>query len=106
MRTFAIAVLMFLVPQIAAAADWRYCIAPSHAEHKVYMTAPFFGNLATDDAESELAQTLSRSGLRYDDVQCPQGDDEATLATMQQHAIAMNRDLGVQIVNLRWRPGR
>jgi hypothetical protein len=105
MRLFLVIALTIAVPQLASAADWRYCLAPSHAEHKVYMTPPFATAIAVDDAESELGHMLSRSGLRYDDVQCPRSDDESSVLDMQQHAVAMNRQLGNQVINLRWKPG-
>jgi hypothetical protein len=105
MRLFLVLALTFAVPQWASAADWRYCLAPSHTEHKVYMTPPFAASIALDDAESELAHTLSQSGLRYDDVQCPRSDDESSVLDMQQHAVSVNRQLGNQIINLHWKPG-
>jgi hypothetical protein len=104
MRLFLVLALTIAVPQLASAADWRYCLAPSHAEHKVYMTPPFAASIAVDDAESELGHMLSHSGLRYDDVQCPRSDDESSVLDMQQHAIAMNRQLGNQVISLRWKP--
>ena len=95
---------MTLLPRQALAEDWRYCLAPSHAEHKVYMSPPFPATMSMDDAESQFGRTLSRSGLRFDDVQCPRGDGQTAALTMQQHAITVNRELGNEIINLRWKP--
>jgi len=104
MRVFMILAIAIAVPQVAAAADWRYCLAPSHAERKIYMTPPFVSPLAMDEAESQFAQTLNRSGVHYDDVQCPRSDDQASMQGMEQHALDINRQLGNQIVTIRWKP--
>jgi hypothetical protein len=105
MRALLALALTLSLSQMARAADWRYCLAPSHAEHKIYMTAAFPANTPMDDAETQLASMLNRSGVRYDDVQCPRSDDESALLTMQQHAININRELGNQVIDLRWKPG-
>lgn len=96
--------MALVVPQAASAADWRYCLAPFHSEHKVYVTPPFLATVAMDEAEAQFAQTLNHSGLRYDDVQCPRSDDQASMQAMEQHAIDINRQLGHQIVTIRWKP--
>jgi hypothetical protein len=93
-----------LLPRSALAADWRYCLAPSHAERKIYISSPFPATVSMDDAESQFGQVLSRMSMRFDDVQCPRADDEAGAQTMQQHAIQVNSEMGNQIVELPWRP--
>lgn len=105
MRALLALALTILIPQMAHAGDWRYCLAPSHAEHKIYMSPPFPATMPMDDAELQFGRTLSRSGLRFDDVQCPRSNDETAALTMQQHAIVVNRELGNEIINLRWKPG-
>jgi hypothetical protein len=105
MRALLGLILIALIPQMALASDWRYCLAPSHGEHRIYVTAPFPANIAMSDAESEFARALTASGLRYDDVQCPRSDGESGLLNMQQHAMSLNQELGNRIINLRWRPG-
>lgn len=105
MRVLLALALTAAIPQIALAGDWRYCLAPAHAEHKIYISATFPAHTPMDDAETQFARTLNRSGLRYDDVQCPRSDDETSVLSMQQHAININRDLGNQVINLRWKPG-
>lgn len=94
-----------LLPRTALAEDWRYCLAPSHAGHKIYMSPPFLATVSMDDAESQFGRTLGRLGLRFDDVQCPRSDGEAAALTMQQHAISVNRELGNEIISLPWKPG-
>jgi hypothetical protein len=68
------------------------------------MSPPFAATMSMDDAESQFARTLSESGLRFDDVQCPRGDGQTAALTMQQHAITVNRELGNEVINLRWKP--
>jgi hypothetical protein len=95
---------MTLLPQQALAGEWRYCLAPSHAEHKIYMSPPFPATLSMDDAESQFSELLAASGLHFDDVQCPRGDGQTGALTMQQHAITINRELGNKVINLSWKP--
>lgn len=104
MRALLALGLMLLLPQLAHAADWRYCLAPSHAQRKIYISPPFPATMPMDDVESQFGQTLRHSGLRFDDVQCPRGDGETAVLTMQQHAITVNRELGNEVINLRWKP--
>jgi hypothetical protein len=105
MRALLALLLTVLIPQIATAEEWRYCLAPSHADHKVYMSMPFAATMSMDSAESQFGRTLTRSGLHYDDVQCPQSDSESSAVTMQRHAVSMNREIGIQVINMPWRPG-
>jgi hypothetical protein len=105
MRTLLALALTISLPQIAMAESWRYCLAPFHAEHKIYMSLPFPATIAMDAAESQFGRTLTRSGLRYDDVQCPLSDSEAGSLAMQRHAVSVNHELGIQIINMHWKPG-
>lgn len=106
MRALLALTLLLSIPQLAAAADWRYCLAPSHAEHKIYISLAFAATMAMENAELQFGRKLSSSGLHYDDVQCPRSGDEPSLLTMQRHAENVNRELGNQIVSLHWQPGR
>ena len=85
----------------AAADDWQYCLAPSSAEHKVYMTAIFRVAQTLADATSAFARQLERAKLAHDVVQCPRADDEASIVAMQQYAVGYNREIGNRIVWLR-----
>ena len=105
MRALLVLALIVLLPRAAAAEDWRYCLAPAHAEHKIYISMPFPATMSMDAAESQFGRALTRSGLRYDDVQCPHSDSESGALAMQRHAISMNRELGIQTVDTRWTPG-
>jgi len=105
MRALLAFALTVLLPAIAVAEDWHYCLAPSHAEHKIYMSVPFQAAISMDAAESQFGRVLTRMGLRYDDVQCPHSDDESAAIAMQRHAIGVNRELGIQVINTHWKPG-
>jgi hypothetical protein len=106
MRALLALAFTLLVPQIAWAGDWRYCLAPSEADHKIYITAPFGGSQAMGDAEFQFRRSLSWSGLVYDVVQCPRSDDESTAQAAEQQAIEYNRRLGNQVVAMKWKPGQ
>ncbi len=88
----------------SAAAEWRFCIAPANAEHKIYMTAPFLGATPMEATESGFHQVLERSGRRHDSVQCPTGPDEQTVRAMRQHADDFNRQMGNEVVAVDWKP--
>jgi hypothetical protein len=90
--------------QSAAAAEWRFCIAPSNQEHKIYMTAPFLAAIPMEAMESGFHQVLDRSGRRHDSVQCPTGANEQAVRAMRQHADDFNRQMGNDVVPLDWRP--
>jgi hypothetical protein len=86
--------------QAALATDWQYCLAPSEAEHKIYMSDWFQVRGALYSADSAFERELDRAGLRHDVVQCPRADDERSIAIMQQHAISFNRTVGNTIIHL------
>jgi hypothetical protein len=90
--------------QAALAADWQYCLAPSHTDHKVYVSRPFPSSAAWGSPDSALDRKLSQSGIVHDVVQCPRADDERSIAVMRQEAISFNHLAGNQIVNLDWKP--
>ena len=96
--------LMVASPQSGLAAEWQYCLAPSHAEHKVYMSAPFPSNGAWGTADSNLDRLLNQSGVKHDDVQCPRAGDERSIVTMRKKAIEFNYKAGNEIVDLNWKP--
>lgn len=90
--------------QFAAAAEWRFCIAPSNRDHKIYMTAPFLASTSMETMENGFHQLLDRSGRRHDSVQCPTGADEQAVRVMQQHADEFNRQMGNEVVPVDWKP--
>ena len=99
-KLFAGFALIAASSQAALAADWQYCLAPSQAEHKVYMSDafPVRGTLA--DANTAFELMLDQAGLRHDVVQCPRADDERSIVMMQQYAISFSHGNGNTIVHL------
>jgi hypothetical protein len=90
--------------QVAAAAEWRFCIAPSGQERRIYMTAPFPAAIPMEAMESAFHQALDRAGRRHDSVQCPTGPNEQAARAMRQHADDFNRQMGTEVVPIDWRP--
>ena len=90
--------------QLAAAAEWRFCIAPSSPERKIYMTGPFLAATPMEAMESGFHQALERSGRRHDSVQCPTGPTEQAVRAMRQHADDFNRQMGTEVVPVDWKP--
>jgi hypothetical protein len=98
-------IVSFAGVQCAAAAEWRFCIAPAGQERKIYMTAPFLAAIPMEVMESGFHQALDRSGRRHDSVQCPTGPNEQAVRAMRQHADDFNRQMGTEVVPVDWRPG-
>jgi hypothetical protein len=90
--------------QFAAAAEWRFCIAPSNQERKIYMTSPFLTATPMEAMENAFHQVLDRSGRRHDSVQCPTGATEPAVRAMRQHADDFNRQMGNDVVPIDWKP--
>src|ERR1700722_9985383 len=90
--------------QAAAAADWRFCIAPASAEHKIYMTAPFLAATPMETMENGFHLVLDHAGRRHDSVQCPTGPNEQAVRAMRQHADDFNRQMGNDVVPVDWKP--
>jgi hypothetical protein len=86
--------------QAASATDWRYCLAPSEAEHRVYMSGAFPVRRVPDDADNAFERTLDRAGVRHDVVQCPRADDEPSIEMMLQYAVDFNHRLGNTVIHI------
>jgi hypothetical protein len=104
LRILAVLVLATLTPHVANAYEWLYCIAPFHAEHKLYMSPVFATQRSVGRAETAFATALDQSFFRYDDVQCPRNNDELSALRMQRHTASFNREVGNTIIDLRWKP--
>jgi hypothetical protein len=87
----------------ARAAEWRYCLAATPAQHKVYMSAPFQNNMTMETLEAAFGQALDRAQVQHDAVQCPRGD-ESTIAGMKAQAIHYSREVGDRVIDFNWRP--
>lgn len=99
-KIFAGLALTAASSQTALATDWQYCLAPSQADHKVYMSSAFPVRGAPYEANNAFEQALDRAGLPHDVVQCPRADDEGSIATMEQYAIVFNRAIGNAIIHV------
>lgn len=87
----------------AHAADWRYCLAVSPAQHTVYMSAPFSDDESMETIEAEFGRALDRVFVQHDSVQCPLGSARS-IGSMKAQAIQYNQASGNKIVQLNWRP--
>jgi hypothetical protein len=99
-KLFAGFALIAASSHAALATDWQYCVAPSEAEHKVYMSDTFPVRGTLDDADTAFELMLDQAGLRHDIVQCPRADDERSIVMMQQYAISFSHGNGNTIVHL------
>ena len=83
--------------------DWLYCLAPSNAEHKIYLSAPIpLGIVGSADAAFD--RMLNKAGLPHDTVQCPRAANKPTLLFRQKYAIRLNQEMGNAIITLNWEP--
>ena len=90
--------------QSVSATEWRYCLAASEEEHKVYLSGTFVTNADAWSTDSAFEKVLMHDGLRYDAIQCPRADDENAIMTMLQGAVAYNKKIGRKIIYKRWEP--
>ena len=100
-----LALAMMVLQQTAGAAEWSYCVAPSDAQNRIYISSPFPIN-AQSEAEPGFDNTLTEHRLNHDAVECARADNEAAAVIMRQHAVAVNRQWGRQVVDMPWRPLR
>ncbi|HVZ53215.1 MAG TPA: hypothetical protein VG986_14720 [Pseudolabrys sp.] len=96
--------VLLTVQGASAAADWSYCVAPSNAHHRIYISTPF--PAVGPRAESEFDQTLVSRQLAHDAVQCARADDESQAVMGREYAVEVNRRWGRQVVDLNWRPSQ
>ena len=83
---------------------WQYCLAPSYAEKKVYISSPFPKSTSLSAIEGNFGETLSQSKEQHDVVQCPIGKDEQSILSMRERAISFNHDRGYTIITRNWKP--
>ena len=99
-RFLASVALIAAGAQTALASDWQYCLAPSQAEHKIYMSGRFPVRNSLDDADIAFELMLNQAGLRHDVIQCPRAENERAIAAMEQYAIGYNRKNGNTIIHM------
>lgn len=100
--TIALALAMTALQHTARAAEWSYCVAPSDAQNRIYVSKPFVS--VGPRAEAEFDDALNARQLPHDAVECARADDQASAIVMRQQAVNVNRDWGRQVIDLRWRP--
>ena len=100
-----VALVMIVLQQTARAAEWGYCIAPADAQNRIYISN-LFPMTAKEAVEPGFDSTLTEHRLDHDAVECARADDEAAAIVMRQHAVAVNRQWGRQVIDLPWRPLR
>jgi hypothetical protein len=76
-------------------------LAPSYAENKIYISAPF-PNASLHASETAFAKKLFESKIQHDAIQCPNGNDESAILSMRQRAMSFNQDRGNTIIILAW----
>ena len=94
---------MTIMRQTARAAEWSYCVAPSDAQNRIYISVPFPVSAAAAD-ESGFDDALTGHRLDHDAVECARAGSEAEAVIMRQHAVDVNRGWGRQVIEVRWRP--
>ena len=84
--------------------DWQYCLAPSLAEHKIYLSAPIPVSVIVASADAAFHEMLNNAGIFHDEVQCPKAPNKRTLLFRQRYAIKLNEEIGNATINLNWEP--
>jgi hypothetical protein len=85
--------------------DWQYCLAPSHAEHKIYLSEPIpMSSFVGGIAGAVFHQMLNKAGIPHDEVQCPKAPNKRTLLFRQRYAIRLNKEIGNATITLNWKP--
>jgi hypothetical protein len=82
--------------------EWRYCLAPSYAERKVYLSTPIPSSAISESAEAAFDRTLKKENIAHDEVQCPRAPNRPTLLFRQRYAVRWNQENGNTIVTFKW----
>jgi hypothetical protein len=101
----ALGLAMMVLHQTARGAEWAYCIAPADAQNRIYVSNPFPVS-AAGAAEPGFDIALTEHRLPHDTVECARAENEAAAIIMRQHAVAVNRQWGRQVIDMPWRPLR
>jgi hypothetical protein len=86
--------------------EWRYCLAPAQAEHRMYMSNPISAGDIMISADDAFDRLLKKAGIRHDEVQCPRAPNKPTLLFRQRYAVKWNQELGNTIIPINWEPDR
>ena len=82
--------------------EWRYCLASSYAERKVYLSTPIPSSASSESAEATFDRTLKKDNIAHDEVQCPRAPNRPTLLFRQRYAVRWNQESGNIIVMVKW----
>ena len=104
-RPVILAAAMLFLQQTAKAAEWGYCVAPSDAQNRIYVSKPFPIRVQGAD-EPGFDSALTEHHLAHDTVECARAENEAAAIIMRQHTIDVNRQWRRQVIDVPWRPQR
>ena len=82
--------------------DWQYCLAPSYADHKVYLSEPIPVSGIVNRADAAFDRMLNKAGLLHDVVQCPRAPNKPTLLFRQKYTIRFNEEIANRIIPVKW----
>jgi hypothetical protein len=88
----------------AASPEWRYCLAPSDKNKKMYISAAFSASGDAAYIDRMFRAALDRAGIEYDVVQCPRADTQNAIFDMMRDAVAFSKQIGYQPLYLGWEP--
>ena len=86
--------------------EWRFCLAPAQAEHRMYMSDPIPAGDIMINADDAFDRLLKKAGIRHDEVQCPRAPNKPTLLFRQRYAVKWNQELGNKIIPISWESDR
>ena len=84
--------------------EWRYCLAPSQAEHKIYLSTAIPTSKIVGGSDAAFDRMLNTAGIFHDEVQCPRAPNKPTLLSRQRYAIRLNEEIGNAVSTLNWEP--
>jgi len=100
-----IALLLTIVSaHTATAFEWRYCLASSTAEQKVFMTDPFMSDQGMALVAAAFERMLTSTNTLHESPQCPRADNEDSVITMRSQAIHYHQQINSRIIELTWGP--
>ena len=84
--------------------EWRYCLAPSQAEHKIYLSTAIPTSKIVGGSDAAFDRMLNTAGIFHDEVQCPRAPNKPTLLFRQRYAIKLNEENGNAVITINWEP--
>jgi hypothetical protein len=104
-RRLVISGLILFASCAAAHADWRYCLASSEADHKVFVSAPFLTSASIEIPEAGFERMLQQTNIAHEQVQCPRAPTKDEIKIARKEAIEFNKEfMDRATVELSWTP--